>query len=114
MSGGFHSHASRPEHPEAHDAQIRPGSRALPQPDRRHRRVAPGLQILTMDANRQSLLPTFVTEQLERVANRALHYAPLTRLQLHKLEGKSFGIELQRPHFPLLVSVTRKGLLFQS
>ncbi|HVL01266.1 MAG TPA: SCP2 sterol-binding domain-containing protein [Dongiaceae bacterium] len=67
-----------------------------------------------MDANRQSLLPTFVTEQLERVANRALHNAPLTRLQLHKLEGKSFGIELQRPHFPLLVSVTRKGLLFQS
>ncbi len=67
-----------------------------------------------MDANRQSLLPTLVTEQLERVANRALHYAPLTRLQLQKLQGKSFGIELQRPHFPLLISVTRKGLLFQS
>jgi len=48
------------------------------------------------------------------VANRALHYAPLTRMQLHKLEGKSLGIELQRPYFPLLVSVTRKGLLFQS
>jgi ubiquinone biosynthesis protein UbiJ len=67
-----------------------------------------------MDANRESLIPTFLTEQLERVANRALQYAPLTRLQLHKLEGKSFGIELQRPHFPLLISVTRKGLLFQS
>ncbi len=67
-----------------------------------------------MDANRQSLLPTLLTEQLERVANSALHYAPLTRMQLHKLEGKSLGIELQRPHFPLLVSVTRKGLLFQS
>lgn len=67
-----------------------------------------------MDSHRQSLIPTFLTEQLERVANRALHYAPLTRMQLHKLEGKSLGIELQRPHFPLLVSVTRKGLLFQS
>ena len=67
-----------------------------------------------MDANRQSLLPTLVTEQLERVANRALQYAPLTRLQLQKLQGKSFGIELQRPSFPLLISVTRKGLLFQS
>lgn len=67
-----------------------------------------------MDAHRQSLLPTLVTEQLERMANRALHYAPLTRLQLQKLQGKSFGIELQRPAFPLLISVTRKGLLFQS
>ena len=67
-----------------------------------------------MDANRESLIPTFLTEQLERVANHALQYAPLTRMQLHKLEGKSFGIELQRPHFPLLISVTRKGLLFQS
>lgn len=67
-----------------------------------------------MDANRQSLLPTLVTEQLERMANRALQYAPLTRLQLQKLQGKSFGIELQRPSFPLLISVTRKGLLFQS
>lgn len=67
-----------------------------------------------MDANRESLIPTFLTEQLERVANHALQYAPLTRMQLHKLDGKSFGIELQRPHFPLLISVTRKGLLFQS
>ena len=67
-----------------------------------------------MDDARSSLIPTFLTEQLERVANRALQYAPLTRLQLQKLQGKSFGIELQRPHFPLLVSVTRKGLLFQS
>lgn len=64
--------------------------------------------------DRHPLLPTLLTGQLERVANRALHYAPLTRLQLRKLEGKSFGIELQRPHYPLLVSVTRKGLLFQS
>lgn len=67
-----------------------------------------------MDAHRQSLIPTLLTEQLERVANRALDYAPLTRMQLHKLAGKSLGIELRRPHFPLLVSVTRKGLLFQS
>lgn len=67
-----------------------------------------------MDEHRQSLIPTLLTEQLERVANRALDYAPLTRLQLRKLQGKSLGIELQRPHFPLLVSVTRKGLLFQS
>ena len=67
-----------------------------------------------MDTHRQSLIPTFLTEQLERVANRALYYAPLTRMQLHKLEGRSLGIELQRPHFPLLVSVTRKGLMFQS
>lgn len=67
-----------------------------------------------MDEHRQSLIPTLLTEQLERVANRALDYAPLTRLQLRKLQGKSLGIELQRPHFPLLISVTRKGLLFQS
>ena len=57
-----------------------------------------------MDDARSSLIPTFLTEQLERVANRALQYAPLTRLQLQKLQGKSFGIELQRPHFPLLIS----------
>ena len=67
-----------------------------------------------MSNEQTSLLPTLIAEQLEQVANRALHYAPLTRLQLRKLEGKSFGIELQRPPLSLLVSVTRKGLLFQS
>lgn len=67
-----------------------------------------------MDSHRQSLIPTLLTEQLERVANRALDYAPVTRLQLRKLAGKSLAIELQRPHFPLLVSVTRKGVVFYS
>ena len=41
-----------------------------------------------MDTHRQSLIPAFLTEQLERAANRALYYAPVTRLQLTKLKGK--------------------------
>lgn len=67
-----------------------------------------------MDTRPPSLIPAFITEQLERLANRALLYAPLTRLQLQKLQGKTFAIELQRPGLRLLLRVTRKGLLFQS
>lgn len=67
-----------------------------------------------MDQHRQSLIPVFLTEQLERAANRALYYAPVTRLQLTKLKGKSLAIELQRPHFPLLMSVGKRNLSFQS
>ncbi len=67
-----------------------------------------------MDEHRQSLIPIFVTEQLERAANLALDYAPLTRMQLTKLRGKTFALELQRPHFPLLVEVGRRTLRFQS
>lgn len=67
-----------------------------------------------MDQQRQSLIPLFVTEQLERAANLALNYAPVTRMQLSKLRGKSFALELQRPHFPLLMEVDRGNLYFQS
>ena len=67
-----------------------------------------------MDEHRQSLIPIFLTEQLERVANRALYYAPVTRLQLTKLKGKSLGIELQRPDFPLLMEVGKRRLSFQN
>jgi ubiquinone biosynthesis protein UbiJ len=67
-----------------------------------------------MDPQRQSLIPVFLTEQLERAANRALHYAPVTRLQLAKLKGKSLAIELQRPNFPLQMSVGRRALSFRS
>lgn len=67
-----------------------------------------------MDEHRQSLIPIFLTEQLERAANRALYYAPVTRLQLTKLKGKSLAIELQRPNFPLLMAVGKRSLSFQS
>lgn len=67
-----------------------------------------------MDPHGQSLIPIFVTEQLERAANLALDYAPVTRMQLAKLRGKRFALELQRPHFPLLVEVGRSRLRFQS
>ena len=67
-----------------------------------------------MDTHRQSLIPAFLTEQLERAANRALYYAPVTRLQLTKLKGKSLAIELQRPHFPLLMVVGKRSLSFQN
>ncbi len=67
-----------------------------------------------MDQHRQSLIPLFLTEQLERAANRALYYAPVTRLQLTKLKGKSLAIELQRPDFPLLMEVGKRRLNFQN
>lgn len=67
-----------------------------------------------MDEHRQSLIPIFLTEQLERAANRALYYAPVTRLQLTKLKGKSLAIELQRPNFPLLMAVGKRSLSFQN
>ncbi|AUM12243.1 ubiquinone biosynthesis accessory factor UbiJ [Ketobacter alkanivorans] len=67
-----------------------------------------------MDQHRQSLIPVFLTEQLERAANRALYYAPVTRLQLTKLKGKSLAIELQRPNFPLLMTVGKRSLGFQN
>ena len=67
-----------------------------------------------MDQHRQSLIPIFLTEQLERAANRALYYAPVTRLQLTKLKGKSLAIELQRPDFALLMEVGKRRLSFQN
>ena len=50
-----------------------------------------------MTEPQRSLLPVLVTEQLERAANRALRYAPLTRLQLRPLQGRTLALELQRP-----------------
>jgi len=67
-----------------------------------------------MDQQRQSLLPLFLTEQLEHAANRALYYAPVTRLQLTKLKGKSLAIRLQRPDFALLMAVGKRSLHFQN
>ena len=67
-----------------------------------------------MDQHRQSLIPIFVTEQLERAANLALDYAPVTRMQLAKLRGKRFALELQRPNFPLMIEVGRAQIRFQS
>ena len=67
-----------------------------------------------MDEHRQSLIPLLITEQLERAANLALDYAPVTRMQLGKLRGKSFALELQRPHFPLLMEVSKRHVHFQS
>lgn len=67
-----------------------------------------------MDPQRQSLIPIFLTEQLERAANRALYYAPVTRLQLTKLKGKSMAIRLQRPNFDLLLEVGKRSLHFQN
>ena len=67
-----------------------------------------------MDPHGQSLIPIFITEQLERATNLALDYAPVTRMQLAKLRGKQFALELQRPHFPLLIEVGRSRLRFQS
>lgn len=67
-----------------------------------------------MDTHRQSLIPIFITDQLERAANRALQYAPITRMRLVGLKGQSFALELQRPHIPLLIQVDRRHVRFQS
>lgn len=67
-----------------------------------------------MDPHRQSLIPVFLTEQLERAANRGLHYAPVTRMQLARMKGKSLALDLQRPHFPLLMEVGRRKLHFRN
>ena len=67
-----------------------------------------------MDEHRQSLIPVFLTEQLERTANRALYYAPITRMQLVKMKGRSLALELQRPNFRIYMEVGKRRLRFQS
>ena len=67
-----------------------------------------------MTEPQRSLLPVLVTEQLERAANRALRYAPLTRLQLRPLQGRTLALELQRPPLRLLIQVERRTLGFRS
>ena len=67
-----------------------------------------------MDEHRQSLLPVFVVGQLEKAANRALKHAPLTRVQMAKLRGRSISIQLERPNFPLQIMIERKQFRFSS
>ena len=67
-----------------------------------------------MDPHRQSLIPVFLTQQLERTANRTLMYAPVTRMQLVKLKGRTLALELEKPHFPLYLAVGKRQLRFQS
>ncbi len=67
-----------------------------------------------MDEHRQSLLPVFVVGQLEKAANRALKYAPLTRVQMAKLRGHSIKIQLQRPNFPIHILIERRQIRFSS
>lgn len=67
-----------------------------------------------MDKHRRSLVPTFLIAQLEKAANGALKYAPVTRIQMVPLKGKSLGIHLQRPGIPLQLYVDKREIQIHS
>ena len=67
-----------------------------------------------MDKHRRSLVPTFLIAQLERAANGALKYAPVTRIQMVPLKGHSLGIQLQRPAIPLQLCVDKRQIRIYS
>lgn len=58
----------------------------------------------------RSLVPSLVTGQLENALNRALNYAPATRLRLKKLAGKSLGFDLRNPAVQLTLLIEKKGV----
>ena len=58
----------------------------------------------------RSLLPSMVTGQLETALNRALSYAPATKMRLKKLSGKSLGLNLRNPMVHMTLLFERKGV----
>lgn len=53
--------------------------------------------------HRQGLLPSIVCEQVERLLNRALDYAPGTQHQLTALKGQVLGLQLYPPDIRLSI-----------
>jgi len=51
----------------------------------------------------QSLLPSFFSEQLERIINSALRYAPGARQALNELAGKTLCLKTTRPNVVLFI-----------
>lgn len=58
----------------------------------------------------RSLLPSMVTGQLEAALNKALGYAPATKMRLKKLAGKSLGLNLRNPNVQMTIMFERKGV----
>lgn len=58
----------------------------------------------------RSLIPSMVTDQLEKALNRALNYAPATRIRLKKLAGKSLGFDLRNPSVQVTVLIEKRGV----
>ncbi|PIE41458.1 MAG: hypothetical protein CSA49_03265 [Gammaproteobacteria bacterium] len=58
----------------------------------------------------RSLLPSLVTGQLEMALNKALGYAPATKMRLKRLAGKSLGLNLRNPAVQLTLIIERKGV----
>lgn len=58
----------------------------------------------------RSLLPSMVSGQLETALNRALQYAPATKMRLKKLAGKSIGLQLTNPPIEMTLLIERKGV----
>ncbi|MCG8672157.1 MAG: SCP2 sterol-binding domain-containing protein [Pseudomonadales bacterium] len=58
----------------------------------------------------RSLLPSMVTGQLEAALNRALSYAPATKMRLKRLAGKSLGLKLRNPMVEMTILIERKGV----
>lgn len=57
-----------------------------------------------------SLIPSMVTGQLENALNRALGYAPATKMRLKRLAGKSLGFNLRNPAVQLTLLIERKSV----
>ena len=58
----------------------------------------------------RSLVPSAVTGQLEKALNRALNYAPGTKMRLKRLAGKAIGLDLSNPGVQLTLIFERKGV----
>ena len=71
-----------------------------------------------MDAENQdvnhSLIPSFITGQLEKLANKALEYAPGTRLELLPHAGKTIKFTTTAPRFCIYLSVEENHLTFSN
>ena len=67
-----------------------------------------------MSDSNHSLIPVFLTAQLEKAANQALKYAPVTLMQLKTVKGRTFALQLEKPNVALLVRVSARRLHFQS
>lgn len=58
----------------------------------------------------RSMLPSMVTGQLEAALNKALSYAPATKMRLKSLAGKSLGLNLRNPMVQLTILIERRGV----
>jgi len=59
----------------------------------------------------QSLLPSFFSEQLERVINSGLRYAPGTRQALNELTGKTLCLKTTHPELVLYIAFQQDDVL---